>query len=83
MTREEADFVVKYIAQCLDRFQRARAEYRSGRKLRKGEDLALIAEDYALWTEGEVRLRRTYKPSYYMKVVNMMRTIDKILEGKP
>ena len=82
MTREEAEFVVRYLAQCFDKFQKARAGYRQGKRLRKGEDIELIAEDYALWSQGEDVLRRNYKPSYYKRVVQMMRVIDQILEGK-
>ena len=81
MTQEEASFVVRYLAQTFEKFQKARAGYRQGKRIRKGEDLDLIAEDYALWSKGEDVLRRTYKPSYFKRVVQMMRIIDQILEG--
>ena len=81
MTQEEASFVVRYLAQTFEKFQKARAGYRQGKRIRKGEDLDLIAEDYALWSKGEDVLRRNYKPSYFKRVVQMMRIIDQILEG--
>ena len=81
-TREEAAIIVRRAFKFASDLANLARQYRSGRGLRKGQEIEPIIDDFLRWNRyGEEALMRYGRPEFRLKLLKLMRFFERA--GKP